>query len=337
VQQELGAGWSLSINYLGNENAHLLLGRGINPSVYIPGTSTGVTGSCGVLTPTTGLPANGAACSNSSNSNFRTVLSLINPAQGVYYSNGMVIVDDEATSSYNGLITTVQHRMSKDFSFLANYTWSHCIDVGDSNGDVSANNYENPNNPRMDRANCGYDVRHIFNTTLVASSHFSSLHGALGYAVNGWEIAPLIRVLSGTPLNVTTGSDVSLNGQGLDRPNLVNATTVYTGTKITQSATGNRFYFNKAAFATQATGTFGDLGRNAFDGPKYADVDTSINRTFPIHERLALNLRLECFNVLNHPFFNTFTTALNSGTFGYATATPADEQREFQAAAKFTF
>jgi hypothetical protein len=57
----------------------------------------------------------------------------------------------------------------------------------------------------------------------------------------------------------------------------------------------------------------------------------------PIHDRLALNLRLECFNLLNHPFFNIFTTTLNSGTFGYATATPADEQREFQAAAKFTF
>lgn len=173
--------------------------------------------------------------------------------------------------------------------------------------------------------------------TLVARSRVASLHGITGALVNGWELAPLVRILSGTPINVTTGSDVSLNGQGLDRPNLVNPQGIYTGQKITQSATGNRFFINKAAFAIQTTGTFGNLGRNALRGPNFYDIDANVNRTFPIYERLNLNVRLECFNVLNHPFFNTFTTALNSGTFGYATTTPADEQRIFQAAAKFIF
>ena len=84
-----------------------------------------------------------------------------------------------------------------------------------------------------------------------------------------------------------------------------------------------------------ATGTFGNLGRNAFRAPSHYDLDASVSRQFPIHERLAFNLRLEAFNVLNHPNLNGFTTTLSSSTFGFATTTqPA---RIFQLAGKFTF
>ena len=331
VEQDLGHGWNMSITYLGNKNSHLWLGRAINPAVYIPGTWTGP-GSCGSLTIS---PGTGKPCSSTSNSNVRTVLSLINPTQGQGYSPTMTQIDDGANSSYNGLLAAIQHRMSSNFSFLANYTWSHCISTGDSPGDVAAPTYENSANPRMDRANCGFDVRHIFNTTLVASSHFASLHGIAGALVNKWQIAPLIRITSGVPINVTSGIDNSLTGIGLDRPNLVSPNAVYTHVKITQKAAGNLAYLNKAAFSQNAPGTYGNLARNAFRGPNYYDVDASLNRAFPIYERLALNIRLEAFNVFNHPNFSTFTTGLNSGTFGNATA--ASDPRIFQAAARFTF
>jgi hypothetical protein len=341
VQQDLGRGWNFSINYLGNKNSHLWLGQSPNPSVYIPGTWTGP-GSCGALTIS---PGTGKACSSTTNTTTRTRLALANPVQGAYYNVGMTIVDDGANSSYNGLLTVIQHRMSDNFSFLANYTWSHCISNGDANGDVTGPSYENPLNPRMDRAYCGFDVRHIFNTTFIASSHFNSLHGVKGALVNNWQIAPLIRILSGAVLNVTTGTDNSLNGIGLDRPNLVNPQAVYSNTKITQAATGNRQYLSAksaGAFAANATGTFGNLGRNAFRHPAYYDVDAAVTRIFPIHERLALNIRLEAFNVFNHPNFTpggtvstAITTAFNSSTFGYATA--AQPARIFQLAGKLTF
>jgi hypothetical protein len=335
VEQDLGRGWNMSITYLGNKNTHLWLGTALNPAVYIPGISNGATGSCGALTPTTGLPKAGSPCSSTSNSNNRTVLSLINPTQGQGYSPTMTQIDDGANSSYNGVIGAIQHRMSDNFSFLANYTWSHCISIGDSPGDIAAPTYEDSANKRLDRANCGYDVRHIFNTTLVASSHFGSLHGIYSALANNWQIAPLVRITSGTPVNVTSGIDNSLTGIGLDRPNLVSPTAVYTHLKITQKAAGNLAYLSKAAFSQNAVGTYGNLGRNAFRSPNYYDLDAAISRTFPIRERLNFNLRMEAFNVLNHPNLTTFNTTLSSGTFGNATA--AADPRIFQLAGKFTF
>jgi hypothetical protein len=342
VQQDLGRGWMFSLNYLGNKNSHLWLGRALNPAVYIPGTWRGP-GTCGPLTISPGV---GNPCSSTTNTNVRTVLSLANPAQGQLYSAQMTGVDDGANSSYNGLITALQHRMSNNFSFLANYTWSKCISPNDAPGDVTAPSYSNAANPRADRGPCGYDVRHIFNTTIVASSHFAGLHGVTGALVNNWQIAPLIRITSGQPINITSGIDNSLTGQNLDRPNFVglNTNVAYTHQKITQSATGNRAYFSKSAFAQNAPGTQGNLGRNAFRGPKYYEVDMALSRNFPLYERLAFNLRLEAFNVFNHPNFtnnygasNTaaFTTALNSGTFGYISG--AADPRIFQLAGKITF
>jgi hypothetical protein len=334
VQQDLGHGWTFSINYLGNKNTHLWLGNAPNPAVYIPGNWTGV-GTCGALTTS---PGNGKPCSSTTNTANRTKLVLENPTQGAYYNVGMTKLFDGGNSSYNGVIAAIQHRMSKNFSFLANYTWSHCISEGDANGDVTGPSFENPSDPNMDRANCGFDVRHIFNTTFIASSHFSSLHGWAGAVVNNWQIAPLVRVLSGAVLNVTTGTDNSLTGIALDRPNLVNAQAVYSHKKITQLAAGNRQYLSAksvGAFAANATGTYGNLGRNAFRQPAYYDVDAAVTRTFPVYKTVNFNLRFEGFNVLNHPNFNGFTTNLNSSQFGFATT--AQPARIFQLAGKFTF
>ena len=142
-------------------------------------------------------------------------------------------------------------------------------------------------------------------------------------------------------MNITSGPDNSLTGIGLDRPNLVPGVPVYTGNKIQQRA--NLAYFNKAAFTQNAPGTYGNLTRNAFRTPNNYNVDVAVSRIFPVHERLNFQLRMEAFNVFNHPnfsFYNAagaaaFTTALNSGTFGNVTG--ALDPRIFQLAGKFNF
>ncbi len=341
IQQDLGNGWMFSINYLGNQQAHQWLGNGVNAATYIPGNYTGP-GSCQgmpqVVVPTAGnpnalYPLVGNPCSSTGNPNARTPLTLKNNTQGQGYSPTFTLITDGGTTSYNGVITAIQHRMSNNFSFLANYTWSKCLAIADNPGDVAAPAMEHSLNPRLDRGPCGFDVRHIFNTTLVASSHFSSLTGWKGAIVNNWQAAPLIRILSGAVLNVTSGVDNSRTGLNLDRPDQISGA-VYTGNKI-QRTGANLAYISKTAFAQNAVGTYGNLSRNAFRQPSYYNVDLSVSRTFPVHEQLKFQLRMEAFNMFNHPNFNAFTTAFNSGTFGNATG--AADPRIFQLAGKFNF
>lgn len=336
-QRDFGMGWSFSANYLGNRNNFQYLGNYFNHAAYIPGNSTGIAGSCGSLSGS-GLPAAGGACSTtaSANANARTPLSLQNSTQGSFYTPTMVRIDDLGYSTYHGGIFTIQHRGIGSYSFLGNYTWSKCLSLADNPGDVAGTTLQNSDNPRGDYAPCGYDVRHIANVTVVAQSNFKSLHGWASALVNHWQLAPLLRVTSGTPQNVTTGSDRSLTAQGNDRPNLVFNVSPYSGRKVTSLAAGNRFFFNGAAFTLNAPGTYGTLPRNYLRGPNYANLDVSVSRIFPIYERLNLQLRLESFNVLNHPYFNSFGLSNpTSATFGYANG--AADPRIFQAAAKFTF
>ncbi len=338
IQQDLGRGWMFSVNYLGNQQAHQWLGNGINAAIYVPSNWSGP-GSCqGMPQITVGsslYPAKvGDPCSSTGNPNARTPLTLKNSTQGQGYSPTMTLITDGSTTSYNGMIAAIQHRMSNDFSFLANYTFSKCLAVADNPGDIAAPAFEHSLNPRLDRGPCGFDVRHIFNTTMVASSHFSSLNGWKGAILNNWQAAPLIRILSGAVLNVTSGIDNSRTGLGLDRPDVVPGVAVYTGNKIQQKA--NLAYISKAAFAQNQTGAYGNLSRNAFRQPNFYNMDLSVSRIFPVHERLNFQLRMEAFNIFNHPNFNAFATALNNtGTFGNATG--AADPRIFQLAGKFNF
>jgi hypothetical protein len=333
VQQEFGRGWQFQVDYIGNRSNHNPYGHPLNPAVYIPGT-------CGA-TP----------CSTTGNQGSRFALTLANPAQGPKYQgggSGTIQIESGANASYNGMIATIQHRVSSSFVFLANYTWSHCIDIEDDPGDIAGTTVQNPANIRGDRASCGFDFRDVFNTTVVASSHFP-LSGWKAQAINSWEIAPLVHITDGAPFNVTTGVDNSLTDTGNDRPNLTNSLDLYTGNKIRSGKSTNAKYINLAAFTANAVGTFGDSGRNAYRGPKLLQVDSALTRSFPLHDRLALNLRLEAFNVLNHPNFAPpgstsgylgTSQAINSSTFGQVTSTvngTAGGARIFQGAVKLTF
>jgi hypothetical protein len=337
MQHQLGRSWQFQMDYIGNRSNHAQLGLAINPAVYIPGVWTGP-GSCGGLATSPGI---GKPCSTTGNQSARFALTLANPTQGPKLSGGgggSNYITSGGNATYNGLVTTIQHRASSGFSFLANYTWSKCLNIEDAQGDVAGTTVENPQNIRMDYGPCGSDVRHVFNTTLVATSNFG-LEGWKSALINHWEIAPLLHIQSGTPFTVVAGQDIALTAVGHDRPNLTNphnAGGAYTHQKLTQTAAGNRSYLDPSAFTqVVASGTYGNVSRNQFFGPKRVQFDAEISRLFPIRERVNLDFRLEAFNVLNHPNFNNPNATLNSSTFGQITS--AGSARIFQGAFKVLF
>jgi hypothetical protein len=341
IQREFGHGWQAEVDYVGNHTAFGPYGIPMNPATYIPGSDCGSTPVHGTGT---------SACSTTGNYSARFALTLANPTQGPMYAGsgtGSEYIMAGANASYHGMVASIQHRMSSTFVFLANYTWSHCIDISDNAADVSTVTVQNPANINGDKSSCGFDFRDIFNSALVASSRFNSLHGLLAQTVNHWEISPLVHVTDGNPFTVTTGVDNSLIDVNNDRPNLTNPSGLYTHAKIQSGKSSNAQYINKAAFTANPLGTFGSSGRFAYRGPKFLQVDSALTRSFALHDAWTMNLRFEAFNVLNHPDFAApgssagylaSSTSMASSTFGQVTSiTNGYNARLFQGAIKITF
>ncbi len=95
------------------------------------------------------------------------------------------------------------------------------------------------------------------------------------------------------------------------RPNLVPGVPIY----ATNQTIDN--WFNPAAFALPANGTWGNLGRYIANGPGMFEIDSSLQKRFRLTERLALNFRAAAYNLFNHPVFD-----LPSGAIGNLTGNP---------------
>jgi hypothetical protein len=178
------------------------------------------------------------------------------------------------------------------------------------------------------------------------------LQGVAKWIVNDWEIAPLLHITSGAPINVTTGQDLSLTDTGNDRPNVVSGVNQKTGVKLegghAAASVATRAWLNLNAFCGStstanpcanpiASGTFGNLGRNAISGPMLFQNDAQISRLFPIRERVNIQTRLEAFNFLNHPSFsNPSSSGPQNATFGEISGTSINA-RIFQGSLKLIF
>lgn len=355
VQRQFGRGWQAQVQYIGNTTRHNPVGLPLSPAVFIPGVwGAGGTGCSGIVTsgPAKVTPgAAGTPCSTTKNQISRYYLTTLNPIQGDQYlggGGGTVLAADRATANYNGLVTTIQHRLSSTFSLLGNWTWSKCLNIEDAQGDLAGTTVQNPYDIAGDYGPCGSDYRHIENASVVVRSNFNLANHVTKYAINGWEFAPLVQISSGAPFNVTAGADNSLTAVGNDRPNQVAANAYHEVQFRKASGAANREYLDPAAFAEicpnnntagcAAAGTYGNIRRNSFRGPKALQFDAQISREFPIHERLSTTLRLEAFNVLNHPNFANPDGNLShlSSTFGQVSKTE-NAAREFQGSIKFSF
>ena len=300
-QRQLAKDWLLSLNYIGNQTRHIWGARDINPAVYIPGSKA--------------------------STNQRRLLYLENPAIGQYYSS-IVQADDGGNSSYNGLLTSAEHRFAKNFTLLANYTWSHCISTVDFQGELAGTLYQNPNNRDAERASCIYDHRQIMNASLVVQSPTVG-NGFVKRLTGGWQLSPIFTASSGAPLTITDGgTDISQTGQLNDRPNVV-------GTQLYPATQTLGAWFNTSAFAKQPAGTYGNAGRDLIIGPGSWNIDMAIDRRFMLKETLGFELRGDFFNIINHANWNNPTVSITSAQFGQITT--FGSPRIIQVAAKFLF
>jgi hypothetical protein len=232
------------------------------------------------------------------------------------------------------LLLSLQHRLSHNFTILANYTWSHCI--ADPVTLILGGSYTNPSSRRYDRGNCGgIDIRHLLNVSGVFESPKFS-NRVVEIIAGNWQLAPIFGWHTGAPFIVSTGVDNALNNIGGQRPNLLTP-------DANCAVQGPNCWINASAFAAPATGTFGNLGNNSLIGPGYVQIDLSVSRRVVLHERHTLEFRLDIFNVLNHVNFSTPVTTMTASNFGHITSditapgSSSGDPRILQISAKYAF
>ena len=253
------------------------------------------------------------------------------------------LLESRANSNYNALQARYQQRLSRGLTALASYTWSKSIDDA-SNFFTSAGDPNFPQNSLdvgAERGRSNFDVRHRLSVSYSYQLPFGKGReyladdGFVSTLLSGWETYGIVTLQTGRPFTVALLSEIDNSGTGRsilgfganDRPNLVGNPEASNQTTLQ--------WFNTAAFAFPAPGTFGNAGRNILDGPGFQNVNASLVKNTALTERVNLQFRAEAFNLFNHPNFNLPDNFLGSPTFGRITS--ARDPRHIQFGLKLLF
>lgn len=319
IQRQVGQDWLFAANYLGNSSIHLYTSKNLNPAIYYPGSN---------CTLPNGNTITGTCSTNAgANTTARRTLTIENATWGPYYST-VAEVDDGGTASYNALMLTVQRRSSNGLTVQGNYTWSHCItDQVSTNPGGATTDYNNFNRA-FDRGDCTtQDRRQVANVSTVwATPAFAN--PTVRTILGGWQVSGILRVSTGSAIEIATGIDHALVGITTGRANQL-LPDVYHEDK------NAAHWFNTAAIANPAAGSWGNMGRNTLRGPGRVSIDMGLARTFRVRESQTLQFRAEAFNLPNMVNLQNPNTTMTNPNFGRITS--ADDPRIIQLALKYVF
>jgi hypothetical protein len=173
----------------------------------------------------------------------------------------------------------------------------------------------------------------------------SLFHNSFAKSIlGGWRMSNIVVLQSGLPFTVFTSApfipitdssgnviglqpgsgDFNADGYGYDLPNAPAAGAIHTG-KRSDFLTG---FASASAFPIPALGQQGNVGRNTFTGPGFANVNTEFAKVVK-WERLAIEFRADIFNLFNRVNLTQPDSDLSSGLFGHSTAQNLPRSTQF--------
>jgi hypothetical protein len=200
-------------------------------------------------------------------------------------------VQSVGNANYNSLIGSLRTNNFHGFTTKLAYTLGHSLD------DLSYARHIVPQNSyclQCDYGNSDYDIRNSFSMYL---SYTPPQPGSHRLLLGGWEFNTLFSFFSGTPFSVVSGNDSSGTEEFTDRAEVVG--NPFANVPAPDRATSTYYYFNPAAFASPAAGTYSNEGRNEFYGPGTKQIDFSVFKNFGITERVKAQFRVEIYNIFN--------------------------------------
>jgi hypothetical protein len=237
----------------------------------------------------------------------------------IYYEDGII------NAAYHAMQTSVEKRLSHGFMIRGFYTFAKGLEGAQTTNNQPTGGAEDFRNLSIERARTGSDRTHVFNFSAVWQFNYFKGALPLQHMLNGWSLSAIGTAQSGTPLTVTAGSDINVDGTNNDRADLV-GNPVLDPNRSRSDVTNA--WFNTTAFAKPATGADGNSARNLFDGPGAKWVDLGFFRQFKLREAMKLEFRAELTNALNIVNLSGPTTTLSSANFGKITSAGSMRQTQ---------
>jgi hypothetical protein len=238
---------------------------------------------------------------------------------------------------FNSLQLKAEHRFSRGFSYMANYTWSKNIgNAGDHYWNALA--VQDEYNPQAERTISPIDMPNELTVDWTWSLPFGQgrlIGGSMPHFANelasGWQITGDYAFDSGNPLAISNSVNVVGFGAG-SRPNWNGQNPTLSGSARTQN-----HFFNIADFSVPPTYTFGSSPAylSDFRGPHTNLWNAAFFKDTPIGEHMKFELRGELYNLLNHPVWGAPGTAVGSSSFGVVSSKSGN--RTGQIAGKIIF
>jgi hypothetical protein len=219
--------------------------------------------------------------------------------------NTITYQDSMGNSTYESMQVRLERRYSDGISLLMSFTWNKSMDLG-SGSLVADLSFRNASNVGWEHAVSSGSVPHRWVTSYTYAlpvghgKRFAPSNRVLGAVIGEWQLNGITTIRDGQPFTASTS--VSSANTGAARPNWDPSIT----SSSFKPTVSDWFYLG--AFSQPTQYNYGNAGRDTLHGPGAINFDASIFKRFVL-PRLGdsgqVALRLEGFNIFNHPNFGT--------------------------------
>jgi hypothetical protein len=198
-----------------------------------------------------------------------------------------------------------RHEGGRNGTYVFNYTLSRNRTTATNDRDA-ADNPQNPLDLNAEYADARTDRRHIFSANYIYELPFfrESANELLKGVAGGWQISGITSISSGPPISrIVANTNGSLRGS---RANLVGDPRA--------GAMPFPFWFDPAAFAPPANGTYGTPTRiDSLRLPGRDQTDLALSKNFyPMSKRVQF--RADFINAFNHTQWTTVDNACSAAS-----------------------
>jgi len=213
------------------------------------------------------------------------------------------------SSHYHSMQAKLDRRFSSGLLVTTSYTFAKATGITDEDGEPAY--YINP---RRSYSKLGHNRAHTYVQSFVYELPFGKGKPYLssvpaGLLLGGWQVAGVLTLMSGTPLNFGA-PNAPLNAPGnAQSPNISGPVRILHGVD-------EAFWFDPSNFSAPAPGTFGNLGRNILGGPNFFGFDASLSRKITIREGWTVEIRADAIDAFNKAQFGNPDTGFGNANFG---------------------